>query len=367
MAVPSPTLTPTVILTPSAAADSSDLVNIADLALQISVGLVTVLALVLAVLAFFGVREIGVVRKTHKDVEDALRRAEDMRDELDRRLKDLERDLETMVVTAHLFQEGQTMYKAADYDRAISFYEDALRLQPDNNKIKVRLGRALVYKGQVAKAERLLRTAIEHDRTNADAWRAMSTCRRYANLAEAIECAEKAVELEQRAGGHWKYLGLLLRDDARYEDALGAYQEAEKLDPGDPVAPFYEGLVLVRLGRHDEGNRRLQEAFTKSELQRRTNRIKPIWALTIAWAYQRSLGGPGQQRSVEIAAELVDKCREARDREDVIGHMIFYTWAVGEDVMEDASLRHFSADDVHHVRSRMLPTTRPEESRTWET
>lgn len=186
--------------TPVATAPSSAPVNpppslhdVADLALQVSIGIVTVVTLFIGAIAIFGVREAKDVRKLSKQLRTELKEVRRTKAALEDRLQGFEAEFETFVLAAHLFHEGETAYLAAEYDRAISFYEEALTIQPDNGKIHIRLARALTNKGFNSRAERSLRIALQRDEQNSDALRALATIKRYAHLDEAIELMEKAL------------------------------------------------------------------------------------------------------------------------------------------------------------------------------
>lgn len=319
----------------------------ANLALQISVALTTVLALLLALLTFLGLREVATLRRRQREVTESLDRAERTREEIEGHLRTFRADLESLVITAHLFNEGQVAYARAEYDRAITFYQQALDLQPDNARIQVRLARAFVNKGYNSRAERALRAALAKDPQDADAWRALATCRRYADLAEAIEHAHRATEIAADSSDNWNYLGLLLRDNGQFPDALSAFQEAEHIVPGDPFAKFYQGLILTRLGADEQAARKLRDARAETEVLRTTQRIKEIWCQTMEWAYHKSLGTPAHDgRAAETAGRLAEACKEARDRQAVLGHMIFYLVSRGSDLRDESSLAAFPAADV---------------------
>ncbi|GGM11690.1 MULTISPECIES: tetratricopeptide repeat protein [Micromonospora] len=340
---------------PPPALDPGTYLDTANLALQISVGVVTVLTLFLALLAFLGLREMATIRRRQRELSRALAAAQETRDEIEGKLKSLHVDLEALVMTAHLFHEGQVAYAKADYDRAISSYQQALELQPDNPRIQVRFARALVNKGFNSRAERVLRAATTRDPLNADAWRALSTCRRYVNLTEAIDFAERAVDLDPKSSDNWNYLGLLLRDSERYEDALSAFGEATRVAPREPFGKFYQALILTKLQDDRAAIPVLRDAHADAETLRSARRIKEIWCMTIEWTYRRSLDTPEQEDAAnKIVALLAVACHEARDRQAVLGHMTFYLAAKGIDLDAEASLQAFPEADVVSARKRVL-------------
>jgi tetratricopeptide (TPR) repeat protein len=312
-----------------------------------SVALITLVALLLAVAAFFGWREARDARRRNKRLRDEVRETTRMREQLERRLASLETELESLVLVAHLFNEGQTAYGKGEYDRAAIFYEDALALQPENAKIQVRLARTLINKGLIGRADHLLRTAAKKDPNNADAWRALATSRRYVDRSEAIRYMDTALELDGKSADNWNYLGLLLRDDKRYEEALAAHEEAVRLTPTEPTSHFYMALLLIQLKRFDRASHELYEANAKVQAQRSSGRIRPIWAMTIEWAYHRNIDSPQEETAARAVAEqLIGQCREARNRQAVLSHLVFYVCAKELDPRLDSTLSLFPQDEV---------------------
>ena len=329
------------------------MVDIANLAIQISVALLTLMAVLFAFAAFFGIREARQARRRNKELRNEIQKTARMRTELEKRLAHLETELQSLVFVAHLFHEGQVSYTRGEYDRAISYFEEALTLQPSNNEIKVRLARTFVNKGQNGRADRLLRAVTEKDPNNTDAWRALATSRRYVNHKEAIDYAQKALQLDESSVDNWNYLGLLLRDEGRYEEALAAHQESVARAPTDPISYFFMALLLMKLQRSKEASHYMYEAFAKTEIKRRSDSIKPIWADTIEWGYRRSLDTPGEEEEARrIAERLRERCIEDRNLQAVLGHMIFFLFANDIDPKLDSTISLFPNEEIEIVLAR---------------
>ncbi|MBO0801115.1 MAG: tetratricopeptide repeat protein [Blastocatellia bacterium] len=325
----------------------------ANLAIQISVALLTLMTLVLAIAAFFGFREARQSRERNQELKAELEKAAHMRIKLEERLNHLEADLKSMVFIAHLFHEGQTAYSKGDYDRAASYYEESLAMQPDNTEIQVRLARTLINKGQNGRADRLLRAVTSKDPNNTDAWRALSTSRRFSDHTEALRYMEKALELDASSVDNWNYLGLLLRDEGRYDEALAAHQEAQKLAPADPITTFFIALLNMKLQQKEAASYALYESYAQSEIRRKSGRIRPIWADTIEWAYRRNLDSPQEEdAAINIARRLKRTCIEERNLQTVLGHMTFFVYANNMDPNLDSTLAIFPAEEIKSILSR---------------
>jgi tetratricopeptide (TPR) repeat protein len=328
-------------------------VDIANLAIQISVALLTFMALVLAVAAFFGLREARQARRRNQELQVELEKTARMRSQLEERLSHLESDLQSMVFVAHLFQEGQVAYRNGDYDKAVSFYEESLRLQPGNAEIQVRLARALVNKGQNGRADLLLRAITSKDPNNSGAWRALATSRRFVDLTEALRYMEKALEIDPGSLDNWNYFGLLLRDDGRFDDALAAHQEAARIEPMDPNTLFYMSMLYTKLQRKEDAKHALYEAHTQAEMRRKTNRIRPMWADIIEWAYRRCLdSAQDEDAALKVAERLKKACTEDRNLQVILGHMIFFVYANKIDPRLDSTINLFSQKEIEKTLSR---------------
>lgn len=315
--------------------------------------MLTLMALVLAVAAFLGFREARQARKRNKELQAELKKTARMRTQLEERLSHLEADLQSMVFVAHLFHEGQVAYSKGDYDRAASYFEESLTMQPNNPEIQIRLARTLVNKGQNGRADRLLRAVTTGDPSNAGAWRALSTSRRFVDHAEAIRYIEKALELDASSVDSWNYLGLLLRDEGSYDEALAAHQDAQKLAPTDPVTTFFVALLYMKLQQKNAASHALYEAYAQAEIRRRADRIRSIWADTIEWAYRRNLDTLQEEdAALDIARRLKEACIEQRNLQAVLGHMIFFVYANDMDPRLDSTLTLFPADEIETILSR---------------
>lgn len=350
---PTPSATTTTVGAPIPTPNPADMLNTANLAIQISVAIVALVTLLIALTALLGLREVTAIRKRSAELKDEIDQSTKARKELEARLASFEADLDSLVLVAHLFNEGETAYAATDYDRAIHFYNEALQIQPGNDKIKVRLARCFVNKGMNSRAERLLREATASDPTNSDAWRALSTSRRYVDLGEAVRFAERALECDGSSEENWNYLGLLLRDEGRFDEAVAAHEEAARVSPLSPFAYFYKGLLFARLRQTDEAMYFFRDSYAKVDMLRKTNRIKAIWADTIEWGFRRHLDTPEDEtRASEIANSLAQTVAEKRNRQAILSHMVFYIRAIGAEPESDLSLSWFRKSELEHAMLR---------------
>ena len=69
---------------------------------------------------------------------------------------------------------------------------------------------------------------------------------------EAIQCWEKALEIDPRCAAFWKGKGTGLGNVRRFEEALACYSKAVEIDPRNADAWYNKGRALHSLGRYEE-------------------------------------------------------------------------------------------------------------------
>lgn len=339
---PSPSSTPTGVGPAASVPDVATTLDLANVALQISAVLIAALTLILAIMAILGARSLREVRQLKQDMDSEVQAMAESRTAVREELSKMQDEFETLVLVAHLYNQGQTAYGESDYERALAYYQEALDLQPDNNKVRVRLARTYINQGLTFPAESLLRNISSAAPANADAWRALATVYRYRDRAHAIECMEKSLELDRSSHESWNYLGLLLRDDSKFGDAVAAHQQALRVTPADPIAHFYVGLLEAKLGS-PHSNASLDQAHSRVASLRQIGRIKTIWADTIDWAYFVSVAD--QAKAKQLAEHLGTSTTSSRNRQAILQHMVFYLASRGEVDQRDF-LDFFPAGEV---------------------
>ena len=69
---------------------------------------------------------------------------------------------------------------------------------------------------------------------------------------EAIECYDKAIEIDPDNQVVWNNKGLALNSLGKYDEAIVSYDKAIEIDPTDADAWNNKGLALNSLGKYDE-------------------------------------------------------------------------------------------------------------------
>jgi len=77
---------------------------------------------------------------------------------------------------------------------------------------------------------------------------------------EAIECYEKALEIDPYLKKVWGYKGLALAILGKYGEAINSFEKALIIDPEDKVAWYNKGISLAELEKHEEAIECLKKA-----------------------------------------------------------------------------------------------------------
>ncbi|WP_285104001.1 tetratricopeptide repeat protein [Promicromonospora sp. MEB111] len=322
--------------------DPSTYIDFANLTIAVAMAAITVITFALAIVAVLGVRTLNEVRRDRDSLRTELAEASRRRAELDERLHAFEQESERIVLAAHLFNEGQSAYVEADYDRAISYYQQALEIQPGNGRIRVRLARSYINKGINRVAEAVLEAADPNDIDSAGTWRALATAYRYEAPDRAMDNILKAIRVDGSSYESWDYLGLLLRDQKRWAEALEAHRRALSLAPMEPTSSFFAALVALKDGDAGGSRTLLADAAKGVQLKRQSGRIKRAWADVIEWAYEYSRGTASSRAKALRIAKQMARYSVARNRQAVLGHMEFYLAARGEFPADNLCIQAFS-------------------------
>jgi len=137
----------------------------------------------------------------------------------------------------------------ARYAEAVSYFEQAVRVQPSSATARNGLGASLLAEGRVEDATRELREALRLDPAHINArWNLSKALVRKSDLAGAA--AELVALLRQKPDHADAQAGLAMVYfmQQRYDDALPHFQEAARLRPGDPDIRTNMGAVLASRG-----------------------------------------------------------------------------------------------------------------------
>ncbi len=191
-----------------------------------------------------------------------------------------------------------------------------------------------------AKAEALLRQAVETDPTSAEAWQLLlSLLVRQNRWDEAEALTEKIAD--RRA----KIEALLLLADVAYmrrdwQKAEQLYQQVLKLDSNNATALNNYGYMLAELGeRLDEAERMIRQA-----LKHRPN--EPAFLDSLGWVYYQRGNYKEAQKWIEKAVRSDPNDAELRY------HLGMVYWRLGDKEKARKELMEALRLDPNHLKSR---------------
>lgn len=126
-----------------------------------------------------------------------------------------------------LHAEGFACFRKGEHERALSFFERAILLNPDDGKAWHRKGIELTSLGR---------------------------------HTEALQSFDRALQLDSNDQYAWAYRGEALRELKRYDEALESLNEALKTNENYPFAWYGKGLALRRKGDNIGAHQCLEQA-----------------------------------------------------------------------------------------------------------
>lgn len=138
----------------------------------------------------------------------------------------------------------------------MEFLEQAHQLRPDHLDAAINLGGAYILSGRFKPAVKVLEIAVEIDPSNAMTWTNLGAAylgnpviARSAEQDKAIEAFSKVLELEPGAPSVAYNIGLIYRDQRRWDEAASWFGKAIKADPYDKDArSLYKKMRAMQEG-----------------------------------------------------------------------------------------------------------------------
>lgn len=177
--------------------------------------------------------------------------------------------------------------ESGQYERAIFFCKEAIRLDPESSTAYDSLGNVYVKLGEYKEALNSFKKAVELDSKNATAYHNLGTVycvlgyyqqaidfferaleinpkypEAYYNLGnayagfgkhkEGISSLQKAIELNPKLGDAYNALGVIYKDLGRYQEAVNFYKRAIEINPQNAEVYYNLGLAYIKLSKYEE-------------------------------------------------------------------------------------------------------------------
>lgn len=144
---------------------------------------------------------------------------------------------------------GKAALLFQNYDRAMGYYQRAIKKQPSNDTLFEELGFIQYHLGYLKEAKQTFRQSLVLNPRNAKAYFGLGkTCFKRLEYDEAIDAYKNATSNKSKYPDAYVGLGEVYEFMGLYKQADKAYQKAIKLDPNHVDA--YLGLSTLRLHQH---------------------------------------------------------------------------------------------------------------------
>jgi len=165
----------------------------------------------------------------------------------------------------HLIAQAEAFETANDWQRAAEIYEQILTQLPLEAEIWFRIGACLRNAGNTSDSlqffEKASMLAPEHLDYEFEHAAALVEVR---DLARAISIYAEIKERDPTNITAISNMGTVLKEAGQYEDALLAFQNANRLAPDDPQVQANYAAVLLKFGRIDEALTQLDKSLSQN-------------------------------------------------------------------------------------------------------
>jgi Flp pilus assembly protein TadD len=157
---------------------------------------------------------------------------------------------------------GVVHWRLFDTDAARGALRRAIAADPNDSEAWSNLGRT--YRDDdLDQAHEMFQRAVDLDPENAFALRELGYVLWRRKEYEAAEASVRgAIALVENDFWSHDYLGIILEETDRNEDAVAEYRRAIDADPGVPLLHCHLGDILMRLGRYAAGETAYLRALT---------------------------------------------------------------------------------------------------------
>jgi tetratricopeptide (TPR) repeat protein len=152
----------------------------------------------------------------------------------------------------HLFDQGQTCQKQGELDKARSFYESVLKLNPHHFKTLHCFAILQAQLGNLKEALNFFDLAIAIDSSVASVYSNRGNVLRLGKrLDEAVESYQEAIRINPNFAHAYSSLGVALQELKQYEAAAESFQKAIALKPDFVEAYSNQAVTLLALKKID--------------------------------------------------------------------------------------------------------------------
>jgi tetratricopeptide (TPR) repeat protein len=157
---------------------------------------------------------------------------------------------------------GAALLKRREVDPAISAFQEALKIKPEDVAARIGLGAAFRQKGRLDEAIAQYQLALRIQPDEAQAWINLGNIfQKKGDLAEAIAKYQKALQISPESAEAHYDLASAFRQNGRTDDVISQLEEALQSSPYFVEARYNLGNALFQKGRLDEAIAQYQKAL----------------------------------------------------------------------------------------------------------
>jgi tetratricopeptide (TPR) repeat protein len=175
---------------------------------------------------------------------------------------------------------GNALSKRGLFDEATAVYREAIRLKPNYEPTRYNLSLTLAQKGLFGEAIAELREAIrilpKHAGVNMQLAWLLATCPdpMYRDPAQALEVANRAVELIPANGNAWNAVGVARYHSGDWKGAIEALRKGNDLPHGGRGSDFfYLAMSHIQLGEKDQAREWYDKAVQRTDKYEPQNEV----------------------------------------------------------------------------------------------
>lgn len=264
-------------------------------------------------------------------------RAHDYQRAADKTLAALEAD-EKSGLAWHLLAISQE--KLQNYSHALTAYEAALKLLPDEAEIAADLGRLAQRLSYHEIAEKLLLKALARSPGNVEVTNNLACVQRdRGNYAEAIETVRSLLTIEPSTPLLWNTLGTILTDQGEMAQSITFFDEALRLEPTFSKALYNRANARQSLGDSVQALADIELALEGITEPSEVNTVLMAKAMTQIFVGNLREGFETYEvrfsRTLNSSVHFVTNARRWQPEDDISGArmLVFGEQGLGDEVM----------------------------------
>jgi tetratricopeptide (TPR) repeat protein len=169
---------------------------------------------------------------------------------------------ERLEAAKQLYNMGRTLLWAEDYEKALSYFAEALKRNPNDADTYFQIGYCLGRLGRYSEAVELYRQAAIIKPDDIDTLN--NLCVTYSSLGrypEAIETCKQAIRIKADLPEAYNNLGWVYQRLGRYQEAIELCKKALRIKPDFALAHYNLGNNYIALKKFDEAIESFKQAI----------------------------------------------------------------------------------------------------------